>query len=663
MAAPKKLQISHSIDGYLDLLKNELRNARIQNLASDPGTPVDGQIYYNTTNDTLRYYNGSTFATLTTGSGMTFGTITGLTVGGSNVDGVGTDAARNDHVHSLPGWGTVTAQTSFGASSGNGAASTFSRSDHTHGTPTAPTASSVGAVANGSGSPEIYSAVTGSRPAFGTTGRIFVDTTTKRLQRDTGAAWEDLMAFGAPAASAPGDTQTTGTANTYANADHKHAREAFATPSLTLGTANAAGSAATLIRSDATILAFDATSPSTQAIGDAAVVGVATVASRRDHKHAMPAFAAPALTLGTTNSAGVATTLMRTDATILAFDATVPTTIAAGAAAAAGSAAVAARRDHTHGMLAYGSVTAQTSFGSSSGNGAATTLARSDHTHGTPTHDGTAHSAITHSHLAAPTADVSWGGFKITSLGTPSAATDAATKGYVDSVSQGLDFKASVRVVSTGAVTLATGFENGDSVDGVTLVTGDRILVAGQAAPAENGIYTVNVSGAPTRATDADANGEISVGTVMYVEAGTTNGGQLWVCTATGATPWVAGTSTSTWTMYFQLTSTQAGAGLTASGDVMAVGAGTGITVNADDVAINTAVVPRLYAVTIGDNTSTSLVVTHSLGTRDVIVNVYNAGSPYEEVICDVEHTSTTTVTLIFSTAPATNSLRAVVHG
>jgi hypothetical protein len=59
------------------------------------------------------------------------------------------------------------------------------------------------------------------------------------------------------------------------------------TPALTLGTANAAGSAATFVKTDATLLAFDVTSPTTQAFGDAAAVGTATVAARRDHKHAM----------------------------------------------------------------------------------------------------------------------------------------------------------------------------------------------------------------------------------------------------------------------------------------------------------------------------------------------------------------------------------------
>jgi uncharacterized protein YbjQ (UPF0145 family) len=98
---------------------------------------------------------------------------------------------------------------------------------------------------------------------------------------------------GTPSTQAFGDSATTGSGPAAAMTDHKHAMPAnpvsYAVPALTLGTANAAGSAATLIRTDATILAFDATSPSTQAFGDAAVVGTATVAARRDHKHAMMA--------------------------------------------------------------------------------------------------------------------------------------------------------------------------------------------------------------------------------------------------------------------------------------------------------------------------------------------------------------------------------------
>jgi len=128
------------------------------------------------------------------------------------------------------------------------------------------------------------------------------------------------------------------------------------TPALTLSTTNAAGTGTTVVGTGATIAIFDLTSPSTQAFGDAAAVGSATVAARRDHKHAMPAnpvsLATPAIALGSAAAAGAASTLIRSDATIAAFDATAPVTQAFSDAAAVGAAAFAARRDHKHGMPA-----------------------------------------------------------------------------------------------------------------------------------------------------------------------------------------------------------------------------------------------------------------------------------------------------------------------
>jgi len=88
---------------------------------------------------------------------------------------------------------------------------------------------------------------------------------------------------------------------------------------------------------------------------------------------------------------------------------------------------------------------------------------------------------------------------------TPSVAGAAASKAYVDAVALGLAPKKAVRVATLVAGTLASSFENGDVIDGITLATGDRILIKNQAAPATNGIYTVNASGAPTRSTDMDS--------------------------------------------------------------------------------------------------------------------------------------------------------------
>lgn len=136
-----------------------------------------------------------------------------------------------------------------------------------------------------------------------------------------------------------------------------------AAPALVFSTTNTDGVASSYLRSDATVAIFDATSPSSQAFGDAAVVGVAAVAARRDHKHAMmaaPAGGTPGLTLGTANSAGVASTFLRDDDTILVFDATVPGAITAADTAATGAATVAARRDHRHSFSSSQAITITT---------------------------------------------------------------------------------------------------------------------------------------------------------------------------------------------------------------------------------------------------------------------------------------------------------------
>src|SRR5688500_804482 len=87
-----------------------------------------------------------------------------------------------------------------------------------------------------------------------------------------------------------------------------------------------------------------------------------------------------------------------------------------------------------------------------------------------------------------------------------SAATDLVTKQQLDNAIVGLAWKSpAARVATTTNGTLATAFANGQTIDGVTLVTGDRILLKNQTTQSENGIYTVNASGAPTRATDADS--------------------------------------------------------------------------------------------------------------------------------------------------------------
>ena len=109
----------------------------------------------------------------------------------------------------------------------------------------------------------------------------------------------------------------------------------------------------------------------------------------------------------------------------------------------------------------------------------------------------------------------------------PPVATFAAANGLLTGGSS--DAKDSVRAATTTNGTLATAFENGDTIDGIVLATSDRILIKNQSAPAENGIYVVAASGAPTRATDFDAWTEI-VGAFVSVESGTANAGTQWLC-------------------------------------------------------------------------------------------------------------------------------------
>jgi hypothetical protein len=357
---------------------------------------------------------------------------------------------------------------------------------------------------------------------------------------------------------------------------------------------------------------------------------------------------------------------------------------------------------------AFGNVVTETSYGQSSANGTSTNYARADHTHGTPALGtatpnaiagvtGSAGSATTpskedHTHAFTPAADLSMAGFKLTNVATPSADTDAANKGYVDSVAQGLDTKASVVAATTTNGTLATAFANGQVVDGVTLATNDRILIKNQTDQTANGIYTVNASGAPTRSADMNAGSEFP-SAYVFVEQGTVNADTGWVCTNNA--PVTLGTTNIVWTQFSGAGTYTANNGVLLTGSVfsfapesgkglqtssngaaiklattsglnvasdLAVGAGNGISVLTNTVAIDSAVVVSKYAASVGDGSATSYTVTHNLNTRDVIVTVYDNSSPYAEVITDVAHTTVNTVTIAFSVAPTSNQYRVVVH-
>lgn len=186
--------------------------------------------------------------------------------------------------------------------------------------------------------------------------------------------------------------------------------------------------------------------------------------------------------------------------------------------------------------------------------------------------------------VSAPTASVSLNSQRLTSVADPSAAQDAATKAYVDAVAQGLSPKDSVRVATTADGVLASAFANGQTVDGVVLATGNRILIKNQSTGAENGIYTVNASGAPTRALDADS-GTYILGASVWVEEGTTQADTGWVLTTNG--PITLGTTSLSFTQNSGLGQVTAGAALTKTGDTLDVAVdNSSIEVNADALRV-----------------------------------------------------------------------------
>jgi hypothetical protein len=126
--------------------------------------------------------------------------------------------------------------------------------------------------------------------------------------------------------------------------------------------------------------------------------------------------------------------------------------------------------------------------------------------------------------------NVSISGGAVTGLGSPSSNSDAATKSYVDQAVAGLRTRTIAECATTANVNLTNGLEAGDTIDGVTLVAGDRVLVKDQSTASENGLYLAVSSGAASRDPEHDSIAELSGGMVV-VNQGSTNDNKIFLCT------------------------------------------------------------------------------------------------------------------------------------
>jgi hypothetical protein len=266
--------------------------------------------------------------------------------------------------------------------------------------------------------------------------------------------------------------------------------------------------------------------------------------------------------------------------------------------------------------------------------------------------------------LASPTSNIDFNGVRLMNVATPTNAADAVNKNYVDNARAGLSVKDPVRLVATTNVNLTAP---GASLDGLTLVTGDRFLATAQTTATQNGIYIFNgAASAATRSLDADGAGEVFDGSMVAVAEGSFAGYQyIQTASASGA----PGTWTQTWIVFQTGGQTYvAGNGLTLTGTTFAISApvslangGTGAT-TAAGARTNLGLPTKFSVNNVAYTAGVAYDITHGLGTQDFTMSVRTL-SDNRVITIDWAAKDANTITMYPDLSFTAASLRIVVIG
>lgn len=248
---------------------------------------------------------------------------------------------------------------------------------------------------------------------------------------------------------------------------------------------------------------------------------------------------------------------------------------------------------------------------------------------------------------------------RILNLLDPTLAQHAATKAYVDATVEGLAHKDNVRVRTSSNINTASP---GATLDGVTMATNDRVLVAGQSTASQNGIYIFNGAAvAMTRSNDASTGPEL-VNAIVPVDEGT-SAGTVWRQTAINIT--IGSTSiafVAFGTVAAQATETSAGIAEIATQAETDAGSSDTVVLTPLKLA-NYSNKKLKYSTLFGDGAATQYTITHNLNSQDLTAIVRRNSGNYDEVIVDIEFPTVNTATVRFASAPASNAYKVIILG